>query len=121
MPYFFALADVLLLSLRDELIFSLTIPSKLQSYLACGRPVLGAVSGEAANILTTASAGLAAPPNAPERLAEMALTMSQMPRERLTELGNAALEYQRREFDRDRWLDVLEGWLRELSEQPRAS
>ena len=121
MPYFFALADVLLLSLRDELIFSLTVPSKLQSYLACGRPVLGAISGEAANILSTASAGLAAPPDAPERLAEMALTMSRMPREQLKELGDAALEYQRREFDRDHWLDCLEDWLRELSEQPRAS
>ena len=121
MPYFFALADVLLLSLRDDLIFSLTVPSKLQTYLACGRPVLGAISGEAASILSTASAGLTAPPDAPERLAEMALTMSQMPREQLKALGDAALEYQRREFDRDHWLDHLENWLRELSEPSRAS
>ena len=121
MPYFFALADVLLLSLRDERIFSLTVPSKLQTYLACGRPVLGAISGEAASILSTASAGLTAPPDAPERLAEMALTMSQMPREQLKALGDAALEYQRREFDRDHWLDHLENWLRELSEPSRAS
>ena len=83
MPSFFAIADVLLITLRDERIFSLTVPSKLQTYLACGRPILGAISGEAANILIAAGAGLTAPPNDPERLAEMALTMAQMPRERL--------------------------------------
>jgi colanic acid biosynthesis glycosyl transferase WcaI len=121
MPFFFALADVLLLTLRDDLIFSLTVPSKLQTYLACGRPVLGAISGEAADILAEAGAGLAASPNDPEHLAEMALAMAQMPRERLDALGKAALEYQRREFDRDHWVDQLESWLCELSRRPSAS
>jgi colanic acid biosynthesis glycosyl transferase WcaI len=121
MPFFFALADVLLLTLRDDLIFSLTVPSKLQTYLACGRPVLGAISGEAANILSIAGAGLTAPPNDPECLADMALTMAQMPRERLDALGEAAMEYQRREFDRDHWVDQLESWLCELSRRPSAS
>jgi colanic acid biosynthesis glycosyl transferase WcaI len=121
MPSFFAIADALLITLRDERIFSLTIPSKLQTYLACGRPILGAISGEAANILIAAGAGLTAPPNDPERLAEMALTMAQMPRERLQALGEAALEYQRREFDRDHWLDRIENWLQELSTQQPTS
>lgn len=114
MPCLFAIADALLITLRDEDIFSLTIPSKLQTYLACGRPILGAISGEAATILAEAGAGLTARPDAPEQLAEMALTMAQMPRERLDALGKAALEYQRTEFDRDQWLDRLESWLQEL-------
>jgi colanic acid biosynthesis glycosyl transferase WcaI len=121
MPVFFAIADVLLITLRDERVFSMTVPSKLQTYLACGRPILGAISGEAANILTAAGAGMAASPNDPEHLAEMALAMAQMPRERLDALGKAALEYQRREFDRDQWLDHLEGWLQELSGQSATS
>jgi colanic acid biosynthesis glycosyl transferase WcaI len=121
MPCFFAIADVLLITLRDERIFSLTVPSKLQTYLACGRPVLGAISGEAANILAAAGAGLVAPPNDPQRLAEMALTMAQMPRERLEALGKAALEYQQREFNRDQWLDRLESCLQELSSRPPTS
>jgi colanic acid biosynthesis glycosyl transferase WcaI len=118
MPCFFAIADVLLITLRDEPIFSLTVPSKLQTYLACGRPVLGAISGEAADILIAAGAGLTAPPNDPERLAEMALTMAQMPVEQLKALGDAALAYHGREFDRDQWLDCLESWLQELSTPP---
>jgi colanic acid biosynthesis glycosyl transferase WcaI len=116
MPVFFAIADTLLITLRDERIFSLTVPSKLQTYLACGRPVLGAISGEAADILTTAGAGLAVSPNDPERLAQMALSMAQMPKERLDAFGKAALEYDRREFNRDQWMDRLESWLQELSD-----
>jgi len=121
MPFFFALADTLLMTLRDEQIFSLTVPSKLQAYLACGRPILGAISGEAANILMTSGAGLVAPPNDPERLAEMASAMAKMPREQLDALGKAALDYQSREFDRDYWLDQLEKWLQELSNRRSSS
>jgi colanic acid biosynthesis glycosyl transferase WcaI len=115
MPVFFAIADALLITLRDERIFSLTVPSKLQTYLACGRPVLGAISGEAANILTEAGAGPVASPGDPKQLAEMVIAMAQLPREQLDALGKAALEYQRNEFDRDQWMDRLECWLRELS------
>lgn len=118
MPLFFAIADALLISLRDEPIFSLTIPSKLQTYLACGRPVLGAISGEADDILTAAGAGFAAPPADPERLAATALRIARMPREQLEELGKAARQYQQREFDRDQWMDNLENWLQELSRRP---
>jgi colanic acid biosynthesis glycosyl transferase WcaI len=121
MPFFFAIADVLLITLRDERIFSLTVPSKLQTYLACGRPVLGAISGEAADILAAAGAGLAASPNDPKRLAELAVAMAQMPRERLEALGKAALDYHRLEFNRNHWLDRLESWLRELSNRSSAS
>jgi colanic acid biosynthesis glycosyl transferase WcaI len=115
MPVFFAIADALLITLRDERIFSLTVPSKLQTYLACGRPVLGAISGEAANILAEAGAGPVASPSDPKQLAEMVTAMAQLPRERLDALGKAALEYQRNEFDRDQWMDRLESWLQELS------
>jgi colanic acid biosynthesis glycosyl transferase WcaI len=118
MPSFFAIADVLLITLRDERIFSLTVPSKLQTYLACGRPVLGAISGEAASILNASGAGLAASPSAPEHLAQMALAMAHMPREQLDALGKAALEYHQREFNRDQWMECLEGWLQELSAPP---
>ena len=45
MPDFFACADALLVSLKKSEIFSLTIPSKVQSYLACGKPVIGALDG----------------------------------------------------------------------------
>ena len=115
MPFFFAIADTLLITLRDERIFSLTIPSKLQTYLACGRPVLGAVSGEAANILAQAGAGPVASPSDPKQLAEMAIAMAQLPRERLDALARRRSNTNGNEFDRDQWMGRLESWLQELS------
>lgn len=115
MPHFFAVADALLITLRDEKVFSLTVPSKLQTYLACGRPILGSISGEAANILTMSGAGLAAPPSDPACLAERASAMAQMSREQLDALSRAAREFNLNEFDRDQWLNRLENWMFELS------
>ena len=62
MPYFFSHADAMLVSLQDTPIFALTIPSKLQSYLACGKPVIASIAGEGADIVRAAGAGIAAPP-----------------------------------------------------------
>ncbi len=58
MPRYFSLADALLVSLRRDPAFALTVPTKLQSYLACGRPVLAALDGEGARIVEEAQAGL---------------------------------------------------------------
>lgn len=57
MPQFFSRAGGLLLTLRKSSIFSLTIPSKLQAYLAAGRPVVAAIDGEGARIIEEANAG----------------------------------------------------------------
>lgn len=58
MPYFFACADALLVSLKSSKIFSLTIPSKLQSYLACGKPIIGNLEGIAESIVLKSNSGL---------------------------------------------------------------
>jgi glycosyltransferase involved in cell wall biosynthesis len=115
MPPFFALADVLLASLRREDIFSLTMPQKLQAYLACGRAVIVAIDGEAARVVAEAGAGLATPAGDPAGLADAVLRLYGAPRERLEMMGRAGREYFEREFDRDILLARLEGWMRELS------
>jgi colanic acid biosynthesis glycosyl transferase WcaI len=70
MPYFFALADGLLVHLKRDPLFEITIPSKTVAYLACGRPILMAVTGDAAEIVRSAGAGLACPPEDPAALAQ---------------------------------------------------
>ena len=61
MPCFFACADALLVSLKSTDIFSLTIPSKLQSYLACGKPIIGNIDGVAASIIQESNSGMCSP------------------------------------------------------------
>lgn len=58
MPDIYAAASALLVTLRDEPIFAFTIPSKVQGYLAAGKPVVAALSGEGARVVDEAGAGL---------------------------------------------------------------
>ncbi|MDP1858519.1 MAG: glycosyltransferase family 4 protein [Gemmatimonadaceae bacterium] len=53
-----ALADALLVHLRDDPLFHITIPSKTQAYLAAGKPVLMGVRGDARSLVEEAGAGL---------------------------------------------------------------
>lgn len=61
MPQIFERASALLVSLNDERAFAQTIPSKIQAYLAAGRPILASMNGEGARVVREARAGLASP------------------------------------------------------------
>lgn len=61
MPFYFACADVLIVSLKKSLIFSLTIPSKLQSYLACQKAIIGNIDGIGNKIIRESISGLCSP------------------------------------------------------------
>ena len=63
MPYFMKMADVLLVSLKDELIFNLTVPSKVQFYMSQGKPILAMLNGDGAELIKNAECGIAVPPN----------------------------------------------------------
>lgn len=61
MPQIFERASALLVSLNDEPAFAQTIPSKIQAYLAAGRPILACINGEGARVVCEARGGLASP------------------------------------------------------------
>jgi glycosyltransferase involved in cell wall biosynthesis len=113
MPEYFALADALLVTLRRDPVFSLTIPSKIQSYLACGRPILAALDGEGARIVSASGAGLVSRAEDPEGLAEAAMQLYRMSPDERDRMGRRGLEYSRANFDRDTLLDQLEQWIRD--------
>lgn len=116
MPAFFSHADALLVTLKKEPIFALTIPSKIQSYLACGRPIIAALDGEGANIIGEAGAGFTCPGRAPDALARAVLKMYETPKPKREEMGAKGRAYYEANFDRDLLLDKLEGWMKELAE-----
>lgn len=117
MPRFFALSDVLLVTLRKEPIFALTIPSKVQSYLACAKPVIAALDGEGARIIEEAGAGLSCPAEQPAALADAVLKMYQMKVSNRITMGKKGREYFEKNFERELLLDRLDGWMRELVSQ----
>lgn len=69
MPKFFAHADAMLVSLKNAPIFALTVPYKVQCYLACGKPIIASLSGEGARIVSESGAGIAVDAGQPEQLA----------------------------------------------------
>lgn len=61
MPELFAKSEALLVTLKKDEIFTLTIPSKVQAYMAAGKPILAALDGEGARVVQLAGAGLCSP------------------------------------------------------------
>lgn len=108
MPRYFAAADAMLMTLRRNPIFARTIPSRLQSYLACGRPVLGSVEGTPAEVIRQADAGLVAPPEDPVALAAAARQMLHSSEAQHRQWQHNALSCYRQHFSRGMLLDRLE-------------
>jgi len=108
MPRYFAQADVLLATLRREPIFAYTIPSKIQSYIACGRPVVAALEGEGGRIIREAGAGWVVSPEDPQALAETVRSASRLSRAELDAMGDRGEAWFRKHFDRDTLLARLE-------------
>ena len=113
MPRFFSLADALLVTLKRDPIFAITIPSKVQSYLACAKPILAALDGEGASVIEESGGGMTAPPGDAEALAEIVLRMYEMPKEDLGKMGRNAREYFEGHFERNSLLDRLDAWMKE--------
>ncbi len=114
MPRYFALADVLLATLRKQPIFSLTIPSKVQSYLACGKPIVAALDGEGARVIQEAGAGLTPDPEDARAVADAVLTMYQMSEDARLAMGLRGRRYFETHFERTLLLERLDGWITEV-------
>jgi colanic acid biosynthesis glycosyl transferase WcaI len=117
MPRYFSLAHALLVTLKRDPIFALTIPSKIQSYLACGIPVIAALDGEGGRIISEAGAGVACPAESPERLADAVLSIYRMSDEERRNMGLRGRQYFEKNFERTMLLDQLDTWMRELQKE----
>jgi colanic acid biosynthesis glycosyl transferase WcaI len=117
MPAFFAAADALLVSLKAEPIFAMTIPGKVQTYLASGLPLLAMLNGEGARVVSEAGAGLTCPAGDAAGLARLVVKLASMsPAERQT-MGTLGQAYAAVEFDRTALINRLQDWMRELAPQ----
>ena len=97
-PGLLAAADICLVTLRDVPLFASFIPSKMFEYLAAGKPVIGAVSGEAAQLLREAGA-VVVPPEDSEALADAIRVLAADPARRAA-MGRRGRAYVERFFDR---------------------
>lgn len=108
MPAFFKQADVMLLSLKDDIVLNKTAPAKLQAYMSCGKPVLGMLNGDGSDIIIDADCGLVAPAGDFTQLAANVLRMKNMPAQELSRMGHSGLLYSEENFNRKKCLSHLQ-------------
>ncbi len=116
MPKYFAVADVLLATLKQDPIFALTIPSKIQSYLACGKAVVAAIDGETASVIKDSGGGVSVPAENAEKLAAAVLDLYSMSKEERIEMGDRGRQYFEEHFESDKLVNQLENWMINLTQ-----
>ncbi|MEM7280433.1 MAG: glycosyltransferase family 4 protein [Pseudomonadota bacterium] len=107
-PDYAANADALLASLRKAPLFAITVPGKMQSCLALGKPIVGAFDGEAAQILESSGASFVAPSGDAQGLADAVLRMSRLPQAELDRMGGAGRQHFLDNFERELLFGKLE-------------
>ena len=115
MPYFQSQADAFLLPLRDAPIFSLTVPRKLQAYLAAGKPVIASIAGEGADLVNDANAGVTCKPQSPALLTDAVKKLLAMPPAARAQLGANGQDYCHEHFRPETVFARLDEVLEELT------
>ncbi|MEE0800933.1 MAG: glycosyltransferase family 4 protein [Gemmiger sp.] len=109
-PRFTALADALIVSLSDSPDLGLTVPAKVASYMAAGKPVLASMDG-AGNAAVAEAGGLSSPACNADALADNLLALYRMPEAQRAEIGRRAKEYYQAHYRRSELVRKLESFI----------
>ncbi len=93
-------ADVAFISFKDNELFNMTIPAKLQSYLACGKPIYAIAGGETREIINNSRAGLCSKPSDINEAYSNLLKFIEMDESELAKMANNALDYSKQKFNK---------------------
>jgi len=107
MPNLFVHADIMLVSLKDEKIFSLTIPSKIQSYMAFGKPIACMLNGIGAEVIQEAKCGYVAKAMDYNSLAKNVIDAYKQDINSLMEKGLSGKKYYQQNFSKKMIIDRL--------------
>lgn len=115
MPDFYRKADALLITLRGNNFVGCTMPGKLQAYMACGKPIFGAINGAANETITQAKCGRCAPAGDYKGLAEIMQDYIEHP-EQYTQCGDKARAFFKTHFTLDIFMESLEKQMKAMTE-----
>ncbi|MGE8204705.1 glycosyltransferase family 4 protein [Heyndrickxia sp. NPDC080065] len=107
-PKFMAACDSAFLCLTDDPLFAMTIPAKLQSYMACGMPIIASAEGETNQIITESAAGLCSPSGDEQKLSEIIIELSLKSKKELIQLGINAKNYYDKNFNKEKLLNRMD-------------
>lgn len=104
-PQLLSKADAAFFSFMDNPLFEMTIPAKLQSYMACGMPIVAAVSGESKEIIEAAECGICSPIGDAGKLAD---AIRKMKDSDLVKMGKNSQLYVQKYFSKEKLLNKID-------------
>tara|TARA_B100001059_G_scaffold219955_1_gene241484 strand:- start:7711 stop:8907 length:1197 start_codon:yes stop_codon:yes gene_type:complete len=107
MPNFFIHADLMLVSLKRKEIFSLTVPSKIQSYMAFGKPIVGMLDGIGAKIIKDSNCGYYGGAGDFKMLHQNVINAYSEGASKLIKKGSNGKDYYDRHFSKKKVIDTL--------------
>ena len=110
-PSYLSKCDAAFISFMPNELFMKTIPAKLQSYMACGMPIIASAGGETERIIREADCGICVKVGDAESLAVAINEMMSIPEERLYAYSNNAVDYYQKHFDKEKLMDELERYI----------
>lgn len=114
MPSFYESSDAMVGTFQSNPILGYTLPRKITSYMAAGRPILGTVVGEARNVIEEAGCGLCCAAEDPIGLAEICRRFADMTPEEREAMGQNGRRYYEEHFAKQQFYSVLESELQKL-------
>ena len=111
MPELYKLADVMIVSLEDKSYANTTVPGKVQSYMAAGKPIIGAINGSCRNFILENKIGYCVSSGDFEELARLIKTLNLS---ELKKIGKHAREVYFQKYNKERFIETLNSELKEL-------
>ncbi|MBU3108862.1 glycosyltransferase family 4 protein [Clostridium gasigenes] len=108
MPKYYSLSDALIVTLKSEDILKVTLPAKVQSYMAAGKPILAAISGEGNKVIKESKGGLVTEAEDFKGLYNNTIALYNMNVNERNILGKCGKEYFCRNFTREKLLKKLQ-------------
>ena len=112
MPATFAKADVLFAALKDEAIFAITVPAKIQAYMSSGKPIVTMINGEAKLLIEEVGCGIAVEAGDGEAFAEAVAKIADMTQAEREKIGENGRSFAARNFDFATQMTLLEEIMR---------
>ena len=108
MPATFAKADLLFAALKDEPIFALTVPAKIQAYMSSGKPIISMINGEAMELIKDVGCGYTVAAEDSKAFADAVLKISQLSQQERNDMGKRGQEFAATHFDFAKQMTLLE-------------
>lgn len=105
MPKYYGMADAMLVTLMDDEVLSTTLPGKVQTYMAAGKAVVGAINGETALVLEESQGGYCGKAKDSRMLADNILKLKESGQ--AGEIGRKNREYYEKMFSKDKFMKCL--------------